>query len=361
MAQPICHMLEPRFVQTGDHHVLCHIYDSQYSRAWSSSVDQETKVQSESDAGSSSVHTDLPAATIPGASRFTLTINELRVHFKDRVGMVAQLLGQKRGLVRAVDGVSLEIRRGETLGLVGESGSGKTTLGRTILRLEDATSGQTFLFNEDISHMPESKVRSLRARMQMIFQDPCSSLSPRLKVASILTEPFRIHNTPFDPNTKVLELLTMVGLSAEQADKYPHELSGGQARRVGIARALALSPEFLVADEPTAGLDVSVAASILNLLKDLRDQLDLSYLIITHNLNVISFIANRVGVMYLGKLVELGTTGEIFDNPRHPYTEALLSAISMPDPKVKYPAPGIHLLVAIFTHVVDTQRRSVLR
>jgi oligopeptide/dipeptide ABC transporter ATP-binding protein len=267
--------------------------------------------------------------------RLTLAIRGLQVHFPDRIGLVGQLFGQECGVVRAVDGVDIEIRRGETLGLVGESGSGKTTLVRTILRLEDPTTGQTILFEEDISRFSEEKVRPLRARIQMIFQDPCSSLSPRMKVSSILLEPFRIHNIPVDPKTKVLELLKTVGLSAEQADKYPHELSGGQARRVGIARALALHPDFLVADEPTAGLDVSVAASILNLLKDLREQLNLTYLIITHNLNVISFIADRVGVMYLGKLVEIGATRDIFDRPQHPYTEALISAISVPDPRLR--------------------------
>jgi peptide/nickel transport system ATP-binding protein len=192
------------------------------------------------------------------------------------------------------------------------------------------------LHGQDLARLPEAQVRTLRARMQMIFQDPVASLSPRLKVASLLLEPFRIHHQPVaEPEKTVGELLERVGLSAEQADKYPHELSGGQARRVGIARALALRPEILVADEPTAGLDVSVAASILNLLKNLRGQFDLTYLIITHNLNVIRFIADRVGVMYLGRLVELGATQDLFEAPQHPYTEALLSAIAVPDPRLR--------------------------
>jgi peptide/nickel transport system ATP-binding protein len=335
MVKSVCQTIDPRFVQAGDRKVLCHIYDPQYAQYWSPSQFREPVVEHALEGKSQSADMIPPRASQIDEERFTLKIQDLKVHFQDRIGMVAQLLGQKRGVVRAVDGVDLEIRRGETLGLVGESGSGKTTLGRTILRLEDPTSGQTILLNEDITRLQESKVRPMRARMQMIFQDPISSLSPRLKVSTILTEPFRIHNIPFDPDTKVKELLQLVGLSPEQADKYPHELSGGQSRRVGIARALALNPEFLVADEPTAGLDVSVAASILNLLKDLRSQFDLTYLIITHNLNVISFIADRVGAMYLGRLVELGATCDIFDNPKHPYTEALISAISLPDPNLR--------------------------
>lgn len=335
MAEAVCFTSDPLYSEAGTSRVLCHIYDPKYSQYWSELP--TNKPYSGLDAKNELQQANIIEHQVPQLDerQFTLTIRGLQVHFKDRIGMVAQLLGQKRGVVRAVDGVDLGIRRGETLGLVGESGSGKTTLGRTILRLEDPTSGQTILLDEDISHLPEAKVRPLRARMQMIFQDPCSSLSPRLKVSAILTEPFRIHKIPYDPREKVEELLNMVGLSPEQADKYPHELSGGQARRVGIARALALNPEFLVADEPTAGLDVSVAASILNLLKDLREQLNLTYLIITHNLNVISFIADRVGVMYLGRLVELGATNEIFDHPKHPYTEALISAISVPDPKLR--------------------------
>jgi oligopeptide/dipeptide ABC transporter ATP-binding protein len=203
------------------------------------------------------------------------------------------------------------------------------------LRLVDATHGEVIIQGQDITRLPHGKLRPMRARMQMIFQDPFSSLTPRMKVSSILLEPFRIQGVPVDNKRKVDDLLEMVGLSSEQADKYPHQLSGGQARRVGIARALALHPDILVADEPTAGLDVSVAAGILNLLKDLREQMDLTYIIITHNLNVISFIADRVAVMYLGKILELAGTQDLFTRPRHPYTEALMSAIPIPDPRLR--------------------------
>jgi peptide/nickel transport system ATP-binding protein len=334
MALSVCASTDPLFVQAGASIVLCHIYDPQYSQNWIGLPFD--KSYNGMDPANELQRTDIaPQVAQQGEGQFILKIRGLKVHFQDRVGFLSQNKGKKRGVLRAVDGIDLEIQRGETLGLVGESGSGKTTLGRTILRLENSTSGQTIILGEDISHLPEVKVRPLRARMQMIFQDPSSSLSPRLKVSTILSEPFRIHRVPFDSKEKVKDLLNMVGLSPEQADKYPHELSGGQARRVGIARALALNPEFLVADEPTAGLDVSVAASILNLLKDLREQLNLTYLIITHNLNVISFIADRVGVMYLGKLVELGATDDIFDHPKHPYTEALISAISVPDLRLR--------------------------
>ncbi len=332
MARSICVSTDPLFVQTGASQVLCHIYDTQHSQHWNGLTTNDLFTVSENELLQTRIGHQVPQHA---EGQFILKIRGLKVHFQDRAGFLSKKNEQKRGVLRAVDGIDLEIRRGETLGLVGESGSGKTTLGRTILRLENSTSGQTILLGEDISHLSEAKVRPLRARMQMIFQDPCSSLSPRMKVSAILSEPFRIHKIPFNSRDKVEELLNMVGLSPEQADKYPHELSGGQARRVGIARALALNPEFLVADEPTAGLDVSVAASILNLLKDLREQLNLTYLIITHNLNVISFIADRVGVMYLGKLVELGATDDIFDHPKHPYTQALISAISVPDLRLR--------------------------
>jgi oligopeptide/dipeptide ABC transporter ATP-binding protein len=273
---------------------------------------------------------------VGSASEEVLVVtSQVRTHFKDHVGLLGQIMGQQAGSVRAVDGVDIEIRRGETLGLVGESGSGKTTLGRTILRLVDPTGGGIQIEGRDITSLSHSQIRPMRARMQMIFQDPFSSLSPRMKVSTMLLEPFRIHNLEVDEKTKVDELLATVGLSAEQADKYPHQLSGGQARRVGIARALALNPDILVADEPTAGLDVSVAAGLLNLLKDLREQLNLTYIIITHNLNEIGFISDRVAVMYLGKIVELAPTEPLFTAPKHPYTEALMSAIPVPDPRLR--------------------------
>ncbi|MFA6808764.1 MAG: ABC transporter ATP-binding protein, partial [Eubacteriales bacterium] len=200
----------------------------------------------------------------------------------------------------------------------------------------EPTGGEIILNGHEITNLSLKEIRPMRAKMQMIFQDPISSLSPRMKVSALLLEPFAIHDKNVEnPKQKVEELLNMVGLSMDQADKYPHQLSGGQARRVSIARALALSPDILIADEPTAGLDVSVAAGILNLLKDLRDKLNLTYIIITHDLNVISYIADRVAVMYLGKFVEIADTEDLLSNPKHPYTEALLSAVSVPDPSLR--------------------------
>jgi oligopeptide/dipeptide ABC transporter ATP-binding protein len=251
------------------------------------------------------------------------------------VGLLGQILGQEVSTVKAVHGVDVAIRKGETLGLVGESGSGKTTLARTILRLTDPTMGKIVVLGKEISELPDREVRPLRSRMQMIFQDPTSSLSPRMKASSLLMEPYVIHNVPESERKDPEELLAMVGLAPEQLDKYPHQLSGGQARRLGIARALALEPDIIMADEPTAGLDVSVAAGLLNLLKDLRDRLNLTYIIITHNLNVIGFISDRVAVMYLGRIVELADAEALFETPQHPYTEALLSAIPVPDPTAR--------------------------
>jgi oligopeptide/dipeptide ABC transporter ATP-binding protein len=326
LAREVCQNVEPKFYQIDQQQVLCHAYGADWPEA---------------------ALTIVPPATIPAPAtpqtietagdtdQVIVEMRGLHTHFGDRIPLLGQILGQKGGAVRAVDGVDIRLRHGETLGLVGESGSGKTTLGRTVLRLVDSTRGEVVIQGQDITRMPHGKLRPMRARMQMIFQDPFSSLTPRMKVSSILLEPFRIHGVQVDDKKKVDELLEMVGLSAEQADKYPHQLSGGQARRVGIARALALHPDILVADEPTAGLDVSVAAGILNLLKDLREQLSLTYIIITHNLNVISFIADRVAVMYLGKILELAKTEDLFTRPRHPYTEALMSAIPIPDPRLR--------------------------
>jgi peptide/nickel transport system ATP-binding protein len=230
------------------------------------------------------------------------------------------------GGVRAVDDVSLSIARNEIVGLVGESGSGKTTLGRTILGLTQATTGTVTFDGTDITHPSRGQWSALRRRMQMIFQDPYASLSPRMRVSAQLTEPYRIHGTPASERYSVAELLEMVNLSSEQADKYPHELSGGQARRIGIARTLALRPEFIVADEPTSGLDVSAAAAILNLLQDL------TFLVITHNVNTLSYLSDRLAVMYLGQLIETGVTRDVLAQPSHPYTRALLAAVPDIDP-----------------------------
>jgi peptide/nickel transport system ATP-binding protein len=316
-----CHTVEPQLIQIGGHQVLCHVCHDMIE------IEEAPAEAEPSDFADRQQRT--------AREEVVVQVQELRTHFSDHVPLLGKLLGQRSGTVRAVDGVDIAIRRGETLALVGESGSGKTTLGRTVLRLEPPTGGEIVLQGQDITHLPQSALRPMRARMAMIFQDPSSSLSPRMKVSSLLLEPFEIHGVPIESQDKVDELLKMVGLSAEQADKYPHQLSGGQARRVGIARALALNPELLVADEPTSGLDVSVAAGILNLLKELRERLNLTYIVISHNLNVISFIADRVAVMYLGKIVELAETQALFDRPRHPYTEALMSAIPLPDPRLR--------------------------
>ncbi len=271
-------------------------------------------------------------------------LRDLRTYFDGHRGALQRWLQGKRKPVRAVDGVDLRIARGEIVGLVGESGSGKTTLGRTILGLARATTGQVIFDGADITRAPRRELRRLRRRMQMIFQDPYSSLSPRLRVSYLLTEPYRINDVPQEERIGVAELLETVELSPEQATKYPHELSGGQARRVGIARALALQPELLVADEPTSGLDVSAAASVLNLMKGLAERLGLTYLVITHNLNVVGYIADRIAVMYLGQIVEVGPTDRIFDAPAHPYTRGLLAAISEPDPRRR--RDGRRLLLA---------------
>jgi len=257
---------------------------------------------------------------------------DLQVYFPDRATLASRILRKELGAVRAVDGIDLEILRGEIVGLVGESGSGKTTLGRAILGLERATGGEISYDGQDLTAMGPRQLLRLRRRMQMIFQDSHASLSPRRRVGQLLTEPYVIHDIPKQDRIPVSELLEMVQLDPAQTTKYPHELSGGQARRVNIARALALRPEFLVADEPSAGLDVSAAASVLNLMKDLASELGLTYLIVTHDLNLVGYIADRIALMYLGKVVAVGPTPRVYESPMHPYTQGLLEAVSSPDP-----------------------------
>ncbi len=262
-----------------------------------------------------------------------LKADDLRVHFPVRSGLFLR----QTGAVKAVDGVSLELAGGETLGLVGESGCGKSTLGKALVRLLKPTSGSIHFEGRDMSHIGQRALRPLRRDFQMIFQDPAESLDARMSVRSLIEEPFRIHGMGSRAERKkwVDELLDTVGLSAASAERYSFEFSGGQRQRIGIARALALKPKWLVCDEPVSALDVSVQSQILNLLVDLQKEFGLSYLFIAHDLSVVKHISDRVAVMYLGKIVELADSETIYRNPKHAYTKALLSAVPVADPKVK--------------------------
>lgn len=244
----------------------------------------------------------------------------------------------KKEFVKAVDGVTFEVKKGEVFGIVGESGCGKSTLGRGVCKLENLTSGHVYLDGEDITEYNDRRMRSIRKKVQMVFQDPYASLNPRMSVFDIIAEPLLVHHLYQDKaelEKKVLDLLHRVGLDDYHANRYPHEFSGGQRQRIGIARALAVEPSLIIADEPVSALDVSIQAQVLNLLNELKHDLDLTYIFVAHDLSVVEYISDRVGVMYLGNFVEVGEKEKIYSNPMHPYTQALLSAVPVPDPTAK--------------------------
>jgi oligopeptide transport system ATP-binding protein len=267
------------------------------------------------------------------ATDVLLEVNNLKKHFPIKGGVFSKTIGY----VYAVDGVNFTLHYGETLGLVGESGCGKSTTGRTVLRLLEPTDGDIKFEGQEITKVDKGEMRALRRQMQIIFQDPYASLNPRMTVGSIIGEPLEIHKIARGSakEDQVASLLQKVGLRAEDMRKYPHEFSGGQRQRIGIARALGLNPKLIVCDEPVSALDVSIQAQVINLLEDLQEEFSLSYLFIAHNLNVVEHISDRVAVMYLGKIVELASDTDLYNNPQHPYTEALLSAVPLPDPTIE--------------------------
>jgi peptide/nickel transport system ATP-binding protein len=266
----------------------------------------------------------------------TDNILELRNLTKFFPAKAGGIFSRAKGEVRAVDGVNLTVARGETVGLVGESGCGKTTVGRTVMKLYEPTSGQVIFDGEDITDLKRKEMKPIRSKMQMIFQDPFSSLNPRHTVGTIISSSYTIHGIEPEGGVEhsVRELLTLVGLNPEHINRFPHEFSGGQRQRIGIARSLALKPKLIVADEPVSALDVSIQAQVINLLDDLQKEFGLSYLFVAHDLSIVQHISDRVVVMYLGKVMEMAPTRTLFENPRHPYTKALLSAVPVADPNI---------------------------
>jgi oligopeptide/dipeptide ABC transporter ATP-binding protein len=261
-----------------------------------------------------------------------LNVTNLVKNFDLRVNNGAR---RKKRIVQAVTNVSFSVGKGQTLGLVGESGSGKTTVGRCILRLIEPTSGTVEFEGQDLGSLKFEELRALRRKMQIVFQDPFASLDPKMTVGSSISEPLIVQNVPGDHADKVIELLELVGLSADHAQRFPHEFSGGQRQRIGVARALALNPALIILDEPVSALDVSIQAGVINLFEDLQSRLGMSYIFIAHDLSVVRHIADRVAVMYLGKIVEIGEQRAVYEHPTHPYTKALLSAVPLPDPKTE--------------------------
>jgi oligopeptide transport system ATP-binding protein len=273
--------------------------------------------------------------TVETASDILVNVQGLKMYFPVTAGLIFQ---RKIADVKAVDGISFSVKKGETLGLVGESGCGKSTTGRAILQLYKPTAGSVTFGGTELTKLGTGDMRRMRRRMQMIFQDPYASLNPRMSVGSIIGEPLQIHGLAKGGKARkerIQELMRVVGLNPYYANRYPHEFSGGQRQRIGIARALAVEPDFIVADEPVSALDVSIQAQIINLLEDLQTQFGLTYLFIAHDLSVVRHISDRVGVMYLGKMMELADRNELYENPLHPYTKALLSAVPVPDPAVE--------------------------